>query len=128
MMAADTSALMAVIMDENDGSSFHSAMRNDGEVLVSTATAVEFLIVAMGRGDAIYQAAVQLLERPFIQLTPLDAEQSWLAAGAYLEYGKGRRNSAQLNYGDTFSYALASARGCLFFTRDTISQIRTSRR
>ena len=48
MMAADTSAVMAILLDEDDGPSFHSAMRNDGEILVSTATAVELLTVAMG--------------------------------------------------------------------------------
>ena len=30
MMAADTSALMAVLMDEMEGPAFHSLMRNDG--------------------------------------------------------------------------------------------------
>ena len=70
MIAADTSAVMAILLDEDDGPSFHSAIRNDGEVLVSTATAVELLTVAMGRGDAVYQAAVEFLEGPFIRLVP----------------------------------------------------------
>ena len=43
MMVADTSAIMAIIMDEAEGPTFHNAMRNDGEVLVSTASAVELL-------------------------------------------------------------------------------------
>ena len=109
MMAADTSALMAVLMDETEGPAFHSLMRNDGEVLVSIATAVELMIVAMGKGDAIYQAAVELLERPFIQLVPLDEAQLWAAADAHRNYGKGR-HPAGLNFGDTFAYALASVR------------------
>ena len=28
-----------------------------------------------------------------------------------MNYGKGRRHPAQLNFGDTFAYALASVRG-----------------
>ena len=111
MMAADTSAIMAVLMDEDEGPLFHSVMRNDGEVLVSTATAVELMIVAMGKGEAIYRAAIQFLERSFIRLVPLDVEQLWLAAAAHRRYGKGRRHPAQLNFGDTFAYALASSRG-----------------
>ena len=111
MIVADTSALMAVVMDEYEGPAFHLTMRNDGEVLVSTATAVEFLIVAMGRSDAIHESAVQLLGRSFIQLIPLDEQQLWIAAEAYRNYGKGRHHPAQLNFGDTFSYALASSRG-----------------
>ena len=110
MMTADTSALMAVLMAETEGPAFHSLMRNDGEVLVSIATAVELMIVAMGKGDAIYQAAVELLERPFIQLVQVDEAQLWAAADAHRNYGKGR-HPAGLNLGDTFAYALASVRG-----------------
>ena len=110
MMAADTSAIMAILMDEDEGPAFYSAMWNDGEVLVSTATAVELMIVAMGKQEAIYRAAVRFLERPFIRLVPLDVEQLWLAAAAHRRYGKGQ-DRAGLNFGDTFSYALASSRG-----------------
>ncbi len=109
MMVADTSALMAVLMDEDEGPAFHQAMRNDGEVLVSTATAVELMIVAMERSEAIYQSAVQFVESPFIVLIPFDAEQFRAAADAYEQYGRGR-HPARLNFGDTFSYALASVR------------------
>ena len=110
MMAADTSAIVAVLMDEDEGLSFYSEMRNDGEVLVSTATAVELMIVAMGKGETIHRAAIQFLERPFIRLVPLDVEQLWLADAAHRRYGKGRHR-AGLNFGDTFAYALASVRG-----------------
>ena len=110
MMAADTSAIMAILMDEDEGPAFYAAMWNDGEVLVSTATAVELMIVAMGKQEPIYQAAVRFLERPFIRLVPLDVEQLWLATAAHRRYGKGR-DRAGLNFGDTFAYALASARG-----------------
>ena len=110
MMAADTSAIMAILMDEDEGPAFYAAMWNDGEVLVSTATAVELMIVAMGKQEPIYQAAVRFLERPFIRLVPLDVEQLWLATAAHRRYGKGR-DRAGLNFGDTFAYALASERG-----------------
>ena len=52
MMATDTSAIMAILMDEDEGPAFSSAMWNDGEVLVSTATAVELMIVAMGKDES----------------------------------------------------------------------------
>ena len=58
MIAADTSAVMAILLDEDDGPSFYYAMLNAGQVPVSTAIAVELLTVAMGRGDAVYQSAV----------------------------------------------------------------------
>ena len=107
MMVADTSAIMAVLMDELESQSFEDAMMSNGEVLVSTATAVELLLVSLGKGDTIYQAAVQFLARPFVRLVPLDEAQMWAAVEAFRRYGRGR-NAAGLNYGDTFSYALAS--------------------
>ena len=109
MIAADTSAIIAILNNEPESAAFLNAMLNDGQVLVSTATAVELLTVAMGRGDTVYQAAVEFLERPFIRLVPLDGAQLWAAADACRRYGKGR-HPARLNFGDTFAYALASTR------------------
>ena len=110
MIVADTSALMAILMDEPEGPEFHSLMRSDGEVLVSMATAVELTIVTTNRGDAMYRAALELLERPFIRLTPVDESQLWAAVAAHRRFGRGR-HPAGLNFGDTFAYALASVRG-----------------
>lgn len=109
MMVADTSALMAVVNREAESQAFSEAMIDDGEVLVSTATAVEFLMVAMNRGEEIYQSAVELLARPFIQLVPVEDAQLWAAVEAHRRFGRGR-HPAGLNFGDTFSYALATVR------------------
>ena len=109
MMVADTSALMAVVNREAEGPAFSDAMIDDGEVLVSTATAVEFLMVAMNRGEEIYESAVELLSRPFIQLVPVEDAQLWAAVEAHRRFGRGR-HPAGLNFGDTFSYALATVR------------------
>ena len=123
MMVADTSAIVAVLNRELEGPAFLSAMVNDGEVLVSIATAVELMVVTMGIGDAIYQSAVQFLERPFIRLAPMDEAQLWAATDACRRYGKGRGHPAQLNFGDTFAYALASVRGLpLLFKGDDFAR------
>lgn len=107
MIVADTSAIIAVLQDEPESQAFSDAMEVDGRVLVSTATAVELLMVATGKGEAVYQDGVQFLNRPFIHLIPLDEAQMQAAADAFRRYGKGR-HPAGLNFGDTFSYALAS--------------------
>ena len=109
MIVADTSAIMAILMDEPERQSFSEAMINDDNVLVSTATVVELLMVTMGKGDNLYQAAIQFIARPFVRLIPPDEEQMWVAVDAFRRYGRGR-NPASLNFGDTFSYALASVR------------------
>ena len=109
MIAADTSAIIAILNNERESTAFLNAMLKDGQVLVSTATAVELLTVAMGKSDVVYQSAVEFLASPFIRLVPLDEAQLWAAADACRRYGKGR-HPARLNYGDTFAYALASTR------------------
>ncbi len=109
MMAADTSALIAVLTREEGYEIFTNAMKSNGSVLVSTATAVEFLIVALGRGEDAYQAAINMLADPDIRVVPLDYDQALMAGEANQRYGKGR-HPAGLNFGDTFAYALASVR------------------
>ena len=110
MMVANTSAIVSVLTNESDAPDFLAAMEQDGEVLVSVGTAVELMTVAIGRGDDIYRLASQILQRSFVHLVPLDEEQLWIAADAYQRYGKGQGHPAQLNFGDTFAYALASVR------------------
>ena len=85
-------------------------MYQDGEVLVSAATAVELAVVCSRRSDALYRDATAFLERGYIQLVPVDEAQMRAAADAFRRYGRGRAPAA-LNFGDTFSYALASTRG-----------------
>lgn len=110
MTAADTSALMAIALKEPEAEEFLRIMRDDGQALVSAATLVELYIVAMGRGEAVYARAQSLVQELPITIVPFDAEQAEIACRAYEQYGKGR-DRAGLNFGDTFSYALASSRG-----------------
>lgn len=109
MMAADTSALIAVITDEPDAEAFSQAIERDGEVIVSAATMVELLIVASGKGEDVHRRAIRLLQGPDFEIVPLDYEQALVAGEAHRRYGKGRHPAA-LNFGDTFAYALASVR------------------
>ncbi len=122
MMVADTSAFIAIVTNEPEREAFESVMAQDGDVLMSTASAVEFLIVAYARGDAVYQNALRILDQPLVTLIPLDEEQMHAAALAYQTYGRGR-HSALLNFGDTFPYALAKTRGLpLLYKGDDFSQ------
>jgi ribonuclease VapC len=51
-----------------------------------------------------------LIQDAGFQIEHFTAQHLELASEAYARYGKGR-NSAGLNYGDCFSYALAKATG-----------------
>ena len=108
-MVADTSALVAVLMRETEAETFAEAIRRNSPTLVSAASAVEFLIVALGKGAEPYLAAIEILADPDIDIVPLDYEQALIAGEANRLYGKGR-HPAGLNFGDTFAYALASTR------------------
>jgi ribonuclease VapC len=108
-MVADTSALIAVLMREPDYLVFYDAIQRHRPVLVSTATAVEFLIVALSKGGYAYQRAVEMILSSDFTLVDMDEAQLWIAGDTYVRYGKGR-HPAGLNFGDTFAYALAAVR------------------
>ena len=111
MIVSDTSSLMALVMDEPEAPEISAAIAEAGQILISAATLVEFYIVAIGKGDDLYAQAQALVRELPVIIVPFDAEQAEIARRAYELYGKGRQHPAQLNFGDTFAYALATARG-----------------
>ena len=110
-MVADTSALIAVATKEPGYLEIYHAMEAGGPVLISAATLLELYIVAMGRGSAVLQRVQELLAELSIVIVSFDETQAETARNAYERYGKGRGHPAQLNFGDTFAYALAFSRG-----------------
>ncbi len=118
-MIVDTSALLAVIFGEPDAEGYLRTMASADALGASTATLTEALIVAevrQGREAAADLAA--LLDELEVEIVSLDEAQSELAAAAWRRFGKGRHPAA-LNFGDTFSYALAVTRGeALLFKGD----------
>ena len=123
MIVSDTSSLMALVMDELEAPDVRHAIEVASQMLISAATLVEFYIVAMGKGDDVYARAQALIRDLPIAIVPFDAEQAEIARSAYEQYGKGRGHPAQLNFGDTFSYALAKAQGLpLLFKGDDFTR------
>ena len=79
--------------------------------LISAATLLELHIVMLNRhGARAAQIVGRLIHDAGFQIENFTAQLFELAGEAYARYGKGR-NSAGLNYGDCFSYALAKATG-----------------
>ncbi len=108
-MVADTSALIAILTGESDTHTFANELQCNSPVLVTTATAVELLIVALGKGEAVYRDAITMLNGRDIEIVQLDRTFIFAAGEAHRRYGRGRHPAA-LNFGDTFAYALASVR------------------
>lgn len=105
MIVLDTSAILAVLLGEEEAVSFRDRIDEADGALVSAGTAVELATVA-SRNDDLFSAAQAFLDEPFISVEPLDAAQANAAGRAYRRYGKGH-HPAGLNLGDIFAYALA---------------------
>lgn len=121
-MVVDTSAIVAVLFGEPGRGEIERHLLA-GPVVMSAATRVELgIVVEAKKGSAGVQLLDELLGRLQIDVVPVDAD---LAAGALVgwrRFGKGR-HPAGLNFGDTFSYALARQLGQpLLFVGDDFSR------
>jgi ribonuclease VapC len=120
MIVVDTSALVAILEEEEDAPRYAAAIAEADPPLISTATLVEVGIVMVNRHGAKATRMVDgLIQEAGFQVESVTAKHAQLAREAYAAYGKGQK-SAGLNYGDCFSYALAKASGLplLFKGRD----------
>jgi ribonuclease VapC len=110
-MIIDTSAIIAILFNENDAQSYARAIAGAESCRVSAATFVEVGIVveAQTRSSGSRQLDM-FFRRARITIEPVTEEHTHMARQAFTDFGKGR-HPAGLNYGDCFSYALAKASG-----------------
>lgn len=107
MIAVDTSALVAVVFGEQEAER-HLAVLQGQETRLSTVSLVEASIVVHARqGPDAARDLSLLVEATIDHLTPVDHEHAQAAVTAWQRFGKGR-HPASLNFGDCFSYAVAS--------------------
>ena len=110
-MVIDMSALVAILQDEAERRAFNEAIEAADSRCVSTATWVEISIIVESRyGAEGLRDLDLLLSKASIDVVPVDVEQAHVARLAFSRFGKGR-HPAGLNYGDCYSYALATVRG-----------------
>jgi len=110
-MVIDTSAIVAIVINESDAPRIEVQIADDPVRLISAATVLEATMVIETRlGDAGGREFDLWLLKIGAEIVPVDADQVDAARRAWLRFGKGR-HSAALNYGDCFSYALAMTRG-----------------
>lgn len=109
-MVIDTSAFVAILTGEPERRRFIKSIEAAESRLVSAATFVETSIVIESRygSDGLYDLDLFLVKAD-AEIVPVDVEQAHAARRAFGRFGK-RRHRAGLNYGDCFSYALASLR------------------
>lgn len=115
MIVVDSSALVAIMQGEPAGLRIRTLLMETPASVLSAATYVETACVLASRAVDGPRAAVERLEALLralrIDLAPVDETQARLAVAARLQFGKGFGHRKGLNYGDSFAYALAKARG-----------------
>ncbi len=110
-MVIDTSAVLALLLDEPEAPELEVALAHDPVRLISAATLLEASMVIEGRlGDAGGRELDLLIHRAAIEVVAFTADQLELARDAFRHFGKGRHR-ARLNFGDCFSYALSRSSG-----------------
>ena len=109
MIAVDTSALMAIVLNEPEADACAAALEAEDRPLISAATVAEALIVA-GRRNVREEIGrlIDGLGLEIVSVTPASAER---VAAAYERWGKGVHPAA-LNFGDCFAYEVARAHDC----------------
>ena len=109
MMAVDTSALMAIVLDEAQADACIAALEKEDNVLISAGTIAEALIVAARRnvGEEV-ASLIDGLGFNAVAVTPASARR---IASAYGHWGKGI-HAAGLNFGDCFAYEVAREHDC----------------
>ncbi|TPQ34837.1 VapC toxin family PIN domain ribonuclease [Bradyrhizobium guangdongense] len=109
MIAVDTSALMAIVLDEPQADACMEALEAADEILISAGTVAESLIVAARRnvGDEMANL-IDGIGPNVIALTQTSAER---VAQAYARWGKGI-HPAGLNFADCFAYDVAKEHAC----------------
>jgi ribonuclease VapC len=109
MIAVDTSALMAILLDEPHAERCMAALEAEPEVLISAGTVAEALIVSAMRNVGEEMARlIDGLGFDIVGVTPASARR---VAAAYARWGKGKHRAA-LNFGDCFAYEVAKQHDC----------------
>ncbi len=107
MIVVDTSALMAILLNEPAAPALTTILADADALAISAGTMAETLIVADRRGcGGEMRRLLDGLGFEVVSVTPATAR---LIADAYARWGKGI-DPAGLNFGDCFAYALAAER------------------
>ena len=110
-MFVDTSALVAILAREPDAAALVAEIERSPPVITAGHVLLEAamrLATLLGVDPIEAESAIgELLAEARIDVVPITREIAHEAVVAFSRYGKGRRNRAQLNFGDCLSYACA---------------------
>lgn len=110
-MIVDTSAIMAILLDEPERPALVEKLARSSACQISAGSWIELSAVQV-RSNRDYHLTLDALAAEFsLVIAPVTIEQARIGHEAYRSYGIGSGHSARLNFGDCFAYALAKATG-----------------
>jgi ribonuclease VapC len=110
-MIVDASAVLAILLHEEDAASFARAMEVADVLRISAVNYVEAAVrIDSLTDDQSSRDFDDFMRRTGIELHAVTPEIAEVARLAYRRYGR-RNHEASLNLGDCFAYALANATG-----------------
>jgi len=120
VIVLDTSAIMAILLQEPAGRPCIDALTSDPHILISAGTLAEAYLVAQGRKQT---ERLEVLRSSLgLNIIPVDAERAKRTAEAHASWGRGN-HPAKLNFGDCFAYELSISLDCpLLFVGNDFSQ------
>lgn len=102
MIVLDTSALVAIALNEPESEAFSRIIAVNGMALVKTAMVLEARLSA---GAEHFLDGLMAL--PSLRSVDFDHRMVRAARDAFLRFGRGRGHPARLNMGDCMAYAVA---------------------
>lgn len=109
MIAIDTSALMAIVLNEASADACIAALEAEDDLLISAGTVAEALVVAARRN--VGEEMARLIDGLGFEVVTVTAASARRIAQVYEQWGKGMHPAA-LNFGDCFACEVAMEHGC----------------
>ncbi len=110
-MIIDSSAVVAILKQEEDAHLYSDAIQKADSRTMSLATYLEVAMVLERTKDPLPARKLDsFVADAEINLAGITLEEMRIARAAWRDFGKGSGHKAQLNFGDLFTYALATDR------------------
>ncbi len=110
MIVVDTSALIAILMDEPSAQAITDRIGQSDAVLPAPAYLEASMVYGARKGQPGLQELDGLIADLGLTIAGFLPDHARIAQTAFMRYGKGRHPAA-LNFGDCMSYAVAKAGG-----------------
>ena len=111
-MVIDTSALIAIALEEPSRERLLDALEGEADRILSSMPLPEAGMILRSRlGEPAVHLLYRLVDEVVSEVVPFDEIQARLAITAFGRFGKRMGHRAQLNFGHCAVYALAISRG-----------------